>query len=145
MMQLPKLDSHTMINCNGILIIFGGFQNGYKSSNLYKIDVTDLSKAIKVDYIGVKPCSRSNHSSTIVNGAMYMYGGISEDDTRLCDLWKYDIATCTWSEVKSDNSPIGRCNHCIVALEGNIVMFGGQTSIGKEKNDLYLFDCAAAK
>lgn len=46
--DMLKLDSHTMIVYNEWIYIFGGFQNGTKSNNLFKIEITTMNKAVKI-------------------------------------------------------------------------------------------------
>jgi hypothetical protein len=136
----PKIDSHTMVFCNGFLFVFGGFQNGIKSSNLYKIEIATLSKIEKLERSSPWPCNRSNHSAVVSSNCMYVFGGSSDDDTRLGDMWKYDTANNIWTEIKVEGGPMARCNHSLAAINNSILLFGGQSGIGKERNDMWLFD-----
>ena len=131
-----------MVLCNGFLYIFGGFQNGIKCSNLYKIELATLTKIEKQERNSPWPCNRSNHSAVVNGSCMYTFGGSSDDETRLGDLWKYDTASNVWSEIKIEGAPIARCNHSLVCINSSILLFGGQSGIGKERNDMWMFDCS---
>lgn len=58
-------------------------------------------------------------------------------------MWRFDIATSTWTEVKPSDgqAPIERCGHSCDVYEGQyMVIFGGIFEITKELNDLHMFD-----
>ncbi|KAJ1612910.1 hypothetical protein OIY81_1111 [Cryptosporidium canis] len=86
-----------------------------------------------------KPSARACHSLTRVFGRLYLFGGF---DGVKCfnDLWVYEIAKETWSEIEFDDE-IPRCRngHCAISSSKGVVFFGGNT--GKEYiGDVSVFD-----
>jgi len=47
------------------------------------------------------PTPRSGHSSCIFENNMYVFGGKDDDNNKLNDLWKLDLTTLVWTEIKS--------------------------------------------
>jgi len=77
---------------------------------------------------------------------MYIFGGVSDTDLTLGDLWKLDLSSNSWTEIKkqsSDQWPIARCNHSMVTISDKILLFGGSQGVGKEMNDLHTFSEAS--
>jgi Galactose oxidase, central domain len=94
------------------------------------------------------PKSRSGHSSVIHQGSMWVFGGRDEDNNKLNDLWKFEISTSTWQEIKPADGvyPLERSGHSSDIYEGQyMIVFGGIYEITKELNDLYLFDFTKRK
>lgn len=73
---------------------------------------------------------------------MYIFGGKDEDNNKLNDLWKLDLNTYVWSEIKPTDGfkPLERSGHSCDVYEHYMVIFGGIFEITKELNDFYLFD-----
>jgi N-acetylneuraminic acid mutarotase len=79
---------------------------------------------------------------------LWVFGGRDEDNKKLNDLWKFDLAANTWQEIKpSDgNYPLARSGHAADVYEGQyMVVFGGIYEITKELNDLHMFDFSKRK
>ena len=72
---------------------------------------------------------------------MYIFGGRNDEHQKLNDLWRFDIAASTWSEIKAPDAPLERCGHSCDVYEGQfMVIFGGIFEITKELNDMHIFD-----
>ncbi|KAF7458729.1 putative kelch repeat protein [Cryptosporidium felis] len=87
-------------------------------------------KKIKILNKGVKPSPRACHTLTRVFGKLYLFGGY---DGGKCynDLWVYDIAKVTWTEIEFGKYiPRHRNGHCAISSSKGIIFFGGHT--GKE-------------
>ena len=79
---------------------------------------------------------------------MYLFGGRDEDNAKLNDLWRFDIATNVWQEVKPSDGkyPLERSGHAADIYEGQyMIVFGGIYEITKELNDLHIFDFGKRK
>ena len=79
---------------------------------------------------------------------MWVFGGRDEDNNKLNDLWRFDIAANVWQEVRPVDGiyPLERSGHCCDVYEGQyMVVFGGIYEITKELNDLHMFDFAKRK
>ena len=73
----------------------------------------------------------------------YLFGGRAGSEVR-GDLWAYDFAADTWSEVAADGGPAARFGHEAVWLPGRgLVVFAGQAGAAFF-NDLWLFDPVAS-
>jgi N-acetylneuraminic acid mutarotase len=125
------------------MIIFGGFTDGARTNEILKYSFND-NMWIKVDKnISVlQPTGRSGHSAVIFNNNMYIFGGKDEDNNKLNDLWKLDLATFLWTELKTTDGsePLPRSGHSCEVYEGYMLMFGGIYEITKELNDFCMYD-----
>lgn len=96
-------------------------------------------KRIKILNKSKSPSARACHSLTRLFGRLYLFGGF---DGRHCfnDLWAYDIAKMTWSEIELDDCiPKCRNGHCAISSSKGIIFFGGNT--GKEYiGDVSVYD-----
>ena len=96
----------------------------------------------RIEVNGSAPSPRSGHSAVIYNDAMYIFGGLGEFRTN--DLFRFEFASRTWTEIKPvDESkvPSKRCKHSACIYQNQMYLFGGWDSSGK-LNDMYryLFD-----
>jgi len=73
---------------------------------------------------------------------MWIFGGKDDDNNKLNDMWKLDLNSYTWSEVKPADGiiPIERSGHSCDVFENHMIIFGGIYEITKELNDFHLFD-----
>ena len=79
---------------------------------------------------------------------MWVFGGRDDDNNKLNDLWKFDIQTGQWEEVKPADGqyPQARSGHSCDVFEGQyLIVFGGIFEITKELNDLHMFDLKKKK
>jgi Galactose oxidase, central domain len=79
---------------------------------------------------------------------MWVFGGRDDDNNKLNDLWKFDIASSVWQEVKPADGvyPLERSGHSCDVFEGQyLIIFGGIYEITKELNDLHMFDFSKKK
>ena len=86
------------------------------------------------------PAARDCHSAVLYKRKMYVFGG-GDGYKWLNDMFAYDIATQTWSEVKpSEGSlvPTGRAGHSAIVHKGKMIVFGGWNG-RRTLNDLYEF------
>lgn len=79
-----KRESHSAVhyksksNEKNYLIIFGGM-NGKRLGDLWILDVDSLMWS-SPKLIGIPPIPRSLHTSTLIDGKMYIFGGWTESD-----------------------------------------------------------------
>jgi N-acetylneuraminic acid mutarotase len=55
---------------------------------------------LNLPHDAVCPSPRSGHTACIYENAMYIFGGKDDDNNKLNDLWKLDLNTYKWSEIK---------------------------------------------
>jgi hypothetical protein len=90
------------------------------------------------------PTPREDHTWTVSeDGATaYLFGGRAGSEIR-GDLWAYDLASDTWSEVAMNPGPPARFGHEAAWVPGRgLVIFAGQAG-ATFFNDLWLFDPTA--
>lgn len=93
----------------------------------------------------VGPPAREDHTWTLdADGAVaYLFGG-RDGDAIFGDLWSYELATDTWTELPVDAGPDARFGHEAVWVEGTgLVIFAGQAGPTAFFNDLWAYDPAA--
>ena len=156
-------EEHSAVLNEDNMVIFGGYVGdeislieagfGYKMKRTNEMFSYNISENIweKVKYKSKRiPCPRSGHS--VVNKLvkvnneyawleeMYVFGGKSDYDSRLNDLWKYEFAFCKWTEIKVDWAPSPRSGHSASIFHKDyMILFGGIEEITKECNDIYYF------
>ena len=77
------------------MIVFGGFSQGSRMNDVLVYSFADIMwQTLKVE--GKRPCERSGHAAVIYEGSMYIFGGKDDENSKLNDLWKFDLTTKTW-------------------------------------------------
>jgi hypothetical protein len=74
------------------------------------------------------PAAREDATWTVDpdGGGAYLFGG-RDGQTVFDDLWRFDLATDTWSRIRTGRGPSARFGHSAAWLEGiGLVVFGGQ-------------------
>ena len=90
--------------------------NGVYSQNIY-----EYWKLIAMN----EPSPRANHSTSLQNGIMYIFGGWNGNNI-FGDTWAFDTGSFKWSELISfPSAPTARHSHAAIILSGRNVVFGG--------------------
>lgn len=102
------------------------------------------------------PGPRGRHAMTAGGGFVWLHGGrwredgaTSGDYSVYGDLWRFDMATQTWTEMNpSGAAPSARVNHSMVwdSSRDQVVLFGGSEVTGLNiapKNDVWVYDVAS--
>ena len=50
---------------------------------------------------GTAPSKRAFHTCSVLEGSLYVFGGITDDRTVLSDMYRYDISSNSWSAIES--------------------------------------------
>ena len=91
-----------------------------------------------------RPLKRCLHHASYdaANGQMYLYGGCSSGfgPCPQADLWAFDLAKNSWTELTPKPSPTGRDHYGMAfdAARAKLVLFGGSASVAL--NDTWEFD-----
>jgi len=86
---------------------------------------------------------RSKHTAVYFRGAFYVFGG-DNGDSRLNDLYEFNLEKKEWREVKTKgNPPEPRYYHSAVVNGTHMYIFGGYTN--ENNNDLWQYDFDAAQ
>ena len=102
----PPLESHT-VNANDdktLLIIYGGMSKKEYNRHVLTFDpqtktAKNLTENLPFDKM---PPPRQDHASVIYNGSLYVYGGIGPDSKIYDDMWKFDLSSNSWEEIKTE-------------------------------------------
>ena len=88
------------------------------------------------------PCARSLHSTAVLNGSLYIFGGYN-GQVRVNDFHAYSFATRRWSPVlaaaNSGRPPSPRDRHVSVVHGSTFYVFGGFNGTSRT-NDFFGFD-----
>ena len=103
---IPPLESHT-VNTNEektLLIIYGGMTGKSYNRHVFIFDpqtkmAKNLTENLQNDQM---PPPRQDHAAVIYNGCLYVYGGIGPDSRIYDDMWKFDLSSNTWEELKTE-------------------------------------------
>lgn len=90
------------------------------------------------------PKERAGHSAVLYENSIYIFGGKDDENFKLNDLWKFDLAARTWTnlETATGTAPMARAGHTANVYEGKMFIFGGIFEVTKELNDCHIYDIA---
>jgi hypothetical protein len=139
----PALDSHSAClyedGTAAWMIVFGGFSIGERTNNVYSLNLNTEKWKLAQTTKGPEP--RSNHSAVIFQDRMYIFGGISEEGEKINELWRLDLRTYVWENLKCNGDiPSGRSGQSAIVYNEHMILFGGMKDITKETNDMYSYN-----
>ena len=142
-----QIDEHTLCQLGDKAIIFGGFEEGCRNNKIRSFDLVThkWENICPADANAKTPIERAGHSMNLIDTSLYIFGGKDEDNTKLKDLWKFDLENCVWTELVTPNSeqvPHARSGHSSVIYQGYLCVFGGIFEVTKELNDCHMYDIA---
>jgi len=97
----------------------------------------------------VRPPARCSHTTVFYNHALYVFGGelaTAENYHHYKDIWKFDLNTNLWTEMKPNNKggPTSRSGHRALVWRHYMVVYGGFYEAVREAprwfNDLHIYD-----
>jgi len=87
------------------------------------------------------PEPRFNHSSVVLNGELYIFGGQAFDDILLNDLWRFDISTRVWTRITQPDFKIpGRAHGLATTDQKKLYFSGGTDKDGLVCNDMIVYN-----
>ncbi|XP_077516038.1 uncharacterized protein LOC144126030 isoform X2 [Amblyomma americanum] len=138
---------HTCVVHNGAMHVFGGYQDLRGSSSqlwAFRFDTEqwELTSGEGSSGCGEHPPARHNHSCVVHQGAMWVYGGLTDLQER-SDFWTYHFDGGRWSRVRqAKGGPVELHGHAAVQAQGFMYLFGGERA-GAANNDLWRFHFAS--
>uniref|UniRef100_A0A7S4A982 DUF4110 domain-containing protein n=1 Tax=Pseudo-nitzschia australis TaxID=44445 RepID=A0A7S4A982_9STRA len=93
-----------------------------------------------------RPSPRCAHSCVSYKYYLYVFGGElanSDQYHHYRDLWKFDVRTSTWTEIKAKNPPSARSGMKCLVWKNYMVLFGGFFEALRETkwyNDVHVFN-----
>jgi len=138
--------SHTVRSYGNKVYIYGGEgkprepleENGI----VHEFDLESKSFSEKQSNPVPSPSSRLGHSAEVLDGVMYMYGGRRgvEFVESLSDLWAYDTASSSWSQLSpTGTSPGPRSYQAMTKVGKYLAIFGG-CGVDGRLSDVVLYD-----
>ncbi|EQC41166.1 hypothetical protein SDRG_01143 [Saprolegnia diclina VS20] len=153
--QPPVRSGHASVVVNGMMYVFGGYNDGNCHFDLYAFDLTHHHWT-KLENKGVvSPDGRASHAwcASADETKLYLFGGSGPHwgQTNMGKLLQFTLATQKWSVVTTAGThPPPGYGQSMVAIGSKLYLFGG-TSGHVYVNDLFIFDqvtatwsCAAA-
>jgi hypothetical protein len=131
--NIPKAKhSATMVAVDSTktLYLFGGTSEEGYSEELHAFDLQSRTwRAIKPKEGENWPAKRWSHASCYCpkRNAMYVFGGVSSALSMLNDLWRFDIATESWTKLdsKTDVVPAPRHVHTLSLYNNSLYVCAG--------------------
>lgn len=123
--------------------MFGGFVDGDRVNTTYKFNFKSGEWCLVKVNVENMPSARAGHSSVVDDKYIYVFGGKDNNDQKLNDLWRFDVTTEDWEQVKyaqEGHIPIGRTGHTCAVYNGHLLVFGGIYETTKELNDFHAFN-----
>ena len=138
----PPLDSHSAVvyeeGTASWMVVFGGYAVGHRVNTVYSLNL--VNEKWKLAHTSAGPAVRSNHSAVLYKEHMYTFGGTNDEGEKLNDMWKLDMRTYAWEEIRTTGDvPSSRSGHSAVIFSDLMIIFGGMKDITKETNDMYTY------
>ncbi len=129
---------------NDCVLLFGGFQGGIRSNQLWKFNVTTANwKLISTTN---SPTGRYGVGFVfnLENNQTYLFGG--REFTIKSEFYKLTAELDSWELVQTENTPYHRYWHSMVYANttNEIIVFGGQSGIGDREmlEDTWIYSFA---
>jgi len=131
------------------LYLFGGeYFDGIENIVLDELLRYDVQKKEWKQILTVepRPSPRCAHSCVSYKSFLYVFGGElanSNEYHHYRDLWKFDLRTLTWSEIKAKNPPSARSGMGCLVWKYYMIIFGGFFEAVRETkwyNDVHVFN-----
>lgn len=125
----PPLSNHSLVAFNNKLFIFGGNNGSKINDKMYSFDPSNNTWKILNLHGKFKPPPLTEHSVTIYQNLLFIFGGKLPNDQLSNDLYAIDLNNMNSFKVISNlpYSPSPRCGHSI-SVNGNnqtVIVMGG--------------------
>lgn len=147
--NFPTLYNHKTVciqeNNKYFIYSFGGIKfNKFTNSLLLIIYFNGFCSYREFTPHGNTPLSRINHSFTVVGDKIYLFGGISDNNEVMNDLWLLDTSinghlNPIWKLINCENPP-SRHSHHSFSMDNELYIAGGFDENGFQLNDIWKFD-----
>jgi N-acetylneuraminic acid mutarotase len=121
----PARYAHAAVAWNGkMYVFFGQGSSGNFFEDMWSYDPNNnIWNEITPE--GPRPKARASHSAVVIDDAIYVFGGETEDWTFSNELFKYDPNSNRW-EQKAAMPAGGRREHAAAAVAGKMYIFCGE-------------------
>jgi len=130
------------ISLTNTILLFGGVDTTHylRMNDLWEFNLdTEQWRQVETP---TSPPSRSDmaiYYDEVANKA-YLFGGYSASDTKLADMWEFDVSNSTWTDLNISSGPSARYGHHMVynSLTQEGILFSGSATV--YMNDLWRFN-----
>nr|XP_020456647.1 host cell factor 2-like [Monopterus albus] len=140
---------HAVAVAGNVAFLFGGASsiNQEEDNPVYLKDFYMLTVSLhdvmweEIPQSGELPSAREGHTLCVVNGKLYLFGGVSSPDTTEClpGVYSFDIVSLTWDSLATGGVALRTLRHSSAAVGENIYVYGGSLG-GSPTNDLMVFN-----
>ena len=136
----------TVLIGSKLYVLLGSSDNEFLNNiMIYELSSQPLNQEVVVKSFDL-PASRKNHASFALGKQLYIFGGVSNGNQHLNDLWSYDIDSSSWKEIKAEGSiPSERELMGSTVMEGIGFLIAGGKSSTQIYSDLYMFNYKSEK
>jgi N-acetylneuraminic acid mutarotase len=126
------------------VFIFGGridISVPINADDTWKYNI-DLNQWEQLSPIGNPPARRASSMAYIGNDIILLFGGLGDGDTRLNDIWEYNIVNNEWTELYPSGSiPTARSNSGMTAIGDNkLMIYGGSIDGSTYSDEIWVYD-----
>ena len=123
------------------MIVFGGWDGNETLSHILKYNVVENKWTVIDDAKGsIK--GRYRHTAVCTEKAMYVFGGIDQEQERFNDIYQYQFENNTWTKVITmGNQPTKRTFHQSILYAGAYLFVIGGFD-GNKRNDMFRIQLA---
>lgn len=122
----------TAVALNGQLCVLGGLLESGEPTSEVQVFKPDRNQWVSDPSLGaIPPMRTARHSAaaTVLNGKIYVLGGVTESRTATTAAEVYDPETRTWQSLPP--MPFARSLHAAVAFGGKVYVLGGNNAQGQ--------------
>mmetsp|Transcript_20588 Transcript_20588/g.44716 ORF Transcript_20588/g.44716 Transcript_20588/m.44716 type:complete len:811 (+) Transcript_20588:402-2834(+) len=126
--RFPIVVEHTAIAYKSRIVIFGGREEGHKTTNATRVFAMDNKHCYShhVQYCtGEMPPPSQGHSACLLGQQMYIFGG----DAQLNDMYRLDLESWKWTKLKSISQTPNRDRPETDVLFSALVQFGDDSIV----------------
>ncbi|CAX44277.1 cell fusion/morphology, Kelch domain-containing protein, putative [Candida dubliniensis CD36] len=133
-------------NTSSRLYLFGGQLENDVFNDLYYFELNSF-KSPKATWQLVEPVNDfkppplTNHSMSVYKNKVYVFGGVYNNEKVSNDLWVFDAANDTWTQVTTTGDippPVNEHSSCVV--DDRMYVYGGNDFQGIIYSSLYVLD-----
>ncbi|CAG8467955.1 11154_t:CDS:10 [Scutellospora calospora] len=123
----PGRTAHITCAYGDKIYMFGGMDDERCYNDMWCYDIHDNTWT-QLSCVGFIPYPRKYHSATIVDGIIYVFGGVNSEGQETNDLTSFQISTQRWFMFQNMGpSPSPRYLHTMSATNEKIFVFGGDS------------------
>ena len=136
----PPRESHTITACGDHIYLWGGHdKNGiHRNGDLFYLNINTKVWSM-TPYTWDTPPTRYNHTAVTHKNVIYIFGGVSNDNTPLNDLYSFDPRSEEWKHLKPRGlQPQPREGHIGITIKNQLIIQGGRNITNNIIDDTWI-------